>query len=96
MFVLSSSVHIQSLLGNFEPSFGFLSHKHGDFLIIMRFISSSDPIYYSIVYEYLYSSNQQANQTVTQIRNVIAIIKGAEEPDRYCAAILVIKAYIIG
>jgi hypothetical protein len=61
MFVLSSSVHIQSLLGNFEPSFGFLSHKHGDFLIVMRFISSSDPIYYSIVYEYLYSSNQQVS-----------------------------------
>ncbi len=59
MFVLSSSVHIQSSLGNFEPSFGFLSYKHGDFLIMMRFISSSDPIHYSIVYEYLHSSNQQ-------------------------------------
>jgi hypothetical protein len=36
------------------------------------------------------------NQTVMQIGNAIAIINGAEEPDRYCAAILVIKAYIIG
>jgi hypothetical protein len=38
----------------------------------------------------------QVNQTVMQIQNVIAIINGAEESDRYCAAILVIKAYIIG
>jgi hypothetical protein len=30
LFVLSSSVHIQSSLGNFEPSFGFLSYEHGD------------------------------------------------------------------
>jgi hypothetical protein len=31
---------------------------------------------------------------VTQIRNVIATIKGAEEPDRYSGTLLVIKAYI--
>ncbi len=30
----------------------------------------------------------QANQTLTQIRNVIAVIKGSEEPDRYSAALL--------
>ncbi len=31
-----------------------------------------------------------------RIRNVIAIIKGAEEPDRYCAAILVIRPTLLG
>jgi len=39
MFVISSSVHIQSFLGNFEPSSGFLSHKHGDlFQVVILFI----------------------------------------------------------
>ncbi len=33
----------------------------------------------------------QANQIVTQIRNVIAVIKGSEEPNRYSVALLLIK-----
>jgi hypothetical protein len=38
----------KSLLGSFEPYSGFLSHEHADFLILMRFISSSDPIQLSM------------------------------------------------
>ncbi len=38
----------------------------------------------------------QANQIVTQIRNVIAVIKGSEEPDRYSAALLLIKTPTLG
>jgi hypothetical protein len=38
----------------------------------------------------------QANRTATQIRNVIVVIKGSEEPDRYSAALLLIKTPTLG